>query len=250
MAKWVCITGASSGIGEACARAFAASGYCLILLARRAEQLEKLAQELGAQVEVHTFALDVRDLSSIEAWAKTHVLLLDEVDVLVNNAGLALGREPFFDENPKDWDVMIDTNIKGLLYMTRTLLPAMIARHRGHVVNLGSVAGYWTYPNGAVYAATKYAVRALNESLRLDLNGTGVRVTAISPGMVETEFSQVRFRGDEEKAKAVYQGMTPLTPQDIAECVVWSCERPAHVNIQEMIVFPTDQASVTLVSRR
>jgi 3-hydroxy acid dehydrogenase/malonic semialdehyde reductase len=248
--KTVVITGASSGIGEACARAFAQEGANLVLLARRKDRLERLASELAAQSDVKIFEIDVRDAGSIDAWAKSNSDLLAQVDVLVNNAGLALGREPIYSENPRDWEVMIDTNIKGLLYMTHAVLPFMMTRKTGHIVNLGSVAGHWTYPHGAVYAATKYAVRALNESLRLDLHGTGIRVSSISPGMVETEFSEVRFRGDEAKAKAVYQGMKPLTPADIAECVVWSCNRPPHVNIQEMIVFPTDQASVTLVNRK
>ena len=246
----VLITGASSGIGEACAREFARSGDHLVLIARRNEKLERLAEELQKLTQVHFFKLDVSDSQAVKRWADSQGKLIDGIDILVNNAGLALGRDPLFTEDPKDWDKMIDTNVKGLLYVTHAVLPSMVKRKRGHIVNLGSVAGHWTYANGAVYAATKYAVRALNEAMRLDLNGTGVRVTSISPGMVETEFSDVRFRGDRSKAEAVYQGMTPLSPKDIAECVVWSCQRPAHVNIQEMIIFPTDQASVSLVHRK
>ncbi|MGK5082945.1 SDR family NAD(P)-dependent oxidoreductase [Bdellovibrionota bacterium FG-1] len=248
----VLITGASSGIGEACARGFAAAGFSLVLVARRKKRLDAIAQEIRAKngVEVHCFELDVRSKKAVQAWADVNAEVLKKIDVLVNNAGLASGRSPIQTDDSENWELMIDTNIKGLLYVTRAVLPGFIERGVGHVVNLGSVAGYWTYPQGAVYAATKFAVRALNEGMRQDLNGTGVRVTSIAPGMVETEFSLVRFGGDAEKAKSVYAGMTPLSATDVAEAILWCVQRPKHVNVQEMILFPTDQASVQLVHRK
>jgi serine 3-dehydrogenase len=245
----ILITGASSGIGEACARSFAASGQALLLLARRKERLDRLAKELSSKCEVHVFELDVRDRAAIEKLVKDQSKLFSRVSVLVNNAGLARGLSTFQAGDPADWDTMIDTNIKGLLYMTRAVLPYMIQAREGHVVNLGSVAGFWTYPKGNIYNATKFAVRALTEGLRLDLNGTGIRVTEISPGMVETEFSEVRL-GDAAKAKAVYAGMEPLVAQDIAEAVLWAVQRPSRVNVQEIILYPTDQASPTVVNRK
>ena len=247
----VFITGASAGIGEACARAFAAARHDLVLVARRRDRLEKLAKELSAahEVKVSVFEMDVRDRGSIDSLFQKHRETLSQVEVLINNAGLAMGREPLQDGNPIDWDVMIDTNIKGLLYVTHAFLPQLIKRGHGHIVNMGSAAGHWTYPNGNVYAATKFAVRALTESLRMDIHGSGVRVTEISPGMVETEFSQVRFKGDEVKAKSAYAGFTPLTAKDIAEAILWCVQRPKHVNIQEVVIFPTDQASVGLIRR-
>jgi 3-hydroxy acid dehydrogenase/malonic semialdehyde reductase len=248
----VFITGASAGIGEACARAFAAAKHDLVLVARRKDRLDKLSQELQSEfkVQVHTLECDVRDRKSVEALFQKHPAILKPVDTLINNAGLALGRGGLQDGNPEDWDAMIDTNVKGLLYVTRAFLPQMIAAKKGHVINLGSVAGYWVYPGGNVYCASKYAVRALTEGLRMDLLGTGVRVTEISPGMVETDFSKVRFKGDTEMASAVYQGLTPLTPADIAETILWCAQRPAHVNIQDVVIYPTDQASVGHVFRR
>ena len=245
------ITGASSGIGAACARAFAAQGRALLLVARRAEKLTTLKAELEAKagLEVHALSLDVRDRAAVEAFSKQYGGLLGRVSVLVNNAGLAKGMGPLDQGHLDDWDAMIDTNLKGLLYVTHALLPLMRTRGSGHIVNLGSVAGHEVYPNGNVYCATKHAVRALTQSLRMDLNGSGIRVTEISPGMVETEFSQVRL-GDPAKAKAVYAGMSPLTPQDIAEAIVWRISRPARVNIQELVIYPTDQASPTVIARR
>jgi 3-hydroxy acid dehydrogenase/malonic semialdehyde reductase len=248
----VFITGASSGIGEACARAFAAAKQNLVLAARRKDRLESLRDELvkAHSVKVEVVELDIRDHAAIDELFRARRDVLSEVDVLINNAGLARGREPIQEGKPEDWDVVIDTNLKGLLYMTRAFLPQMMARKDGHVVNLGSAAGHWTYPAGNVYSATKFAVRAITESLRMDLNGSGIRVTEVSPGMVETDFSRVRFDGDEKKAKAIYEGMTPLTAKDIAEAVLWSVQRPKHVNIQEIILFPTDQAGVGMVHRR
>jgi serine 3-dehydrogenase len=247
----ILITGASSGIGAACARAFAQEKRGLVLVARRLERLEELKREIQARwaVEVEVFALDVGDREAVERFARERAELLGRVTTLVNNAGLAKGMGSIDRGDPADWDEMIDTNIKGLLYLTRAILPRLRERGDGHVINLGSVAGHWVYPNGNVYCATKHAVRALTEGLRMDLNGTGVRVTEISPGMVETEFSQVRL-GDAERAKAVYAGMIPLTPEDIAESIVWCANRPARVNIQELVIYPTDQASPTLVTRR
>lgn len=244
----VFISGASSGFGMACARAFAAVGQDLVLVARRKDRLDALAKELsGASVSV--YELDVRDRRAVEAWASREKSVLEGIEVIVNNAGLARGLSTLQEGNVDDWEAMIDTNLKGLLYVTRALLPGLIARGRGHVVNMGSTAGHWAYPSGNVYCATKHAVRALSECLRMDLHGTGVRVTEIAPGMAETEFSEVRL-GDAAKARAVYAGMKPLTAEDVAEAVVWCVGRPAHVNVQELVLFPTDQSSVTMVTQR
>jgi serine 3-dehydrogenase len=246
------ITGASAGIGAACARAFAEAGKDLVLVARREDRLRALAEELRARhkVRVSTFELDVRSREAVDSLVAGNAEVVGSVDVLVNNAGMARGFEGLHEGDPRDWDEMIDTNVKGLLYVTRALLPGMIKRGEGHVINIGSVAGYWVYPKGGVYCATKYAVRALTEGLRQDLHGTGLRVTEVSPGMVETDFSKVRFDGDEKRAAAVYAGTEPLTPEDIAETVLWCASRPKRVNIQEVIVFPTAQSAVGLVQRK
>ena len=247
----ILITGASSGIGKATAEIFAKQKCNLHLIARREDRLKKLAGQLHEQygVDVSYSALDLRSKTAIEKWANEHQALLPTIEVLINNAGLAKGSAPIHQGNPEDWEMMIQTNIMGLLRITRVILPHMVAKKSGHVVNLGSVAGHYTYPNGAVYCSSKFAVRALNEGMRLDLNGTGVRVTAIDPGMVETEFSLVRL-DDAEKAKAVYAGMKPLVAMDIAETISWCVNRPPHVNIQEVIMYPTDQASPMVVSRK
>ncbi len=247
----IIIVGASSGIGAACARAFAAKGKALTLLARRMDKLELLKKELVEKfsAEVHLFSLDVRNRAAFENLIQKNASLFSRCEVLINNAGLAKGMDRFQEGSFEDWETMIDTNVKGLLYGTRLIVPFMIQSKKGHIINLGSVAGRWNYNRGNIYCATKAAVRALNESLRLDLLGTGIRVTEIAPGMVETEFSEVRL-GNSEKAKAVYAGMKPLVAEDIAEAVVWSVERPAHVNIQEMVIYPTDQASPSSVNRR
>ena len=247
----VLITGASAGIGDACARAFAAAGARLVLTARRRERLQALADELrGAHgTECHLLALDVRDAVAVDAALGALPAEWAPIDVLVNNAGLGRGLEPLFTGEPADWDEMVDTNVKGLLYVTRAVTPGMVERRRGHVINLGSVAGHEVYPGGAVYCATKHAVDAITRGLRMDLLGTGVRVSTIDPGMVVTEFSVVRFRGDRERADRIYRGMTPLTAADIAETVLWVATRPPHVNIDEIIIKPTDQASATLVHR-
>jgi NADP-dependent 3-hydroxy acid dehydrogenase YdfG len=246
----VLITGASSGIGAACARAFAEAGAWLILAARRLERLEQLAGELKHMTEIYPIQLNVCERAQIEAALQSLPSEWNAIDVLINNAGLSRGLEPLYTGSIQDWEEMIDTNIKGLLYMTRALVPSMIARGRGHVVNIGSIAGHQTYPGGAVYCATKAAVKALSEGLKMDLLGTPVRVSSVDPGMVETEFSQVRFHGDSERASNVYRGVTPLTPADVAEVVLFCVSRPAHVNISDVIMLATDQASATLVHRR
>ncbi len=244
----VVVTGASSGIGAACAEAFAAVGARLVICARRSDRLRDLAERLPT--EVHPVALDVRDRAAVDAAFAALPTQWRDVDVLVNNAGLAAGLAPLQDGDPDDWDVTIDTNVKGLLYVTRAVVPAMVARGAGHVVNVGSIAGREAYPGGAVYCATKAAVDRITRALRMDLLGTGVRVSTVDPGLVETEFSVVRFAGDRDRADAVYRGMTPLTADDVAEAVVWVADRPAHVQVAEVVLLPTDQASATRVARR
>lgn len=251
MKKTILITGASAGIGEACARAFAAEGHDLVLVARRLERVKALAAALAkaSHVSATALELDVSSRAAVDSFVNANAALLARVNVLVNNAGLAKGFDVMQDASLDDWEAMIDTNVKGLLYMTRALLPGFIKRADGHIVNLGSVAGHIVYPKGNIYCATKFAVHALTQALRLDLNGTGVRVSEISPGMVETDFSKTRM-GDEARAKAVYAGMTPLTGADIADAVAWCVSRPKHINIQEIVLYPTDQASPTVVSRK
>jgi 3-hydroxy acid dehydrogenase/malonic semialdehyde reductase len=247
----VLITGASAGIGEATARAFAAAGARLVLTARRRERLEALAAELSQAhgTECHLLPLDVRDRDAVLSTLGGLPAEWAAIDVLVNNAGLARGTEKVQNGLPAEWDEVLQTNVNGLLYVTRAVTPGMVERGRGHVVNLGSVAGHEVYPGGAVYCATKHAVGAITKGLRMDLLGTGVRVSTVDPGMVETEFSVVRFRGDQERADKVYRGMTPLTAADIADTVLWVATRPPHVNIDEIIIKPTDQASATQVHR-
>ncbi|WP_088892925.1 SDR family oxidoreductase [Leptolyngbya ohadii] len=246
------ITGASSGIGSACAEVFAAHHARLILAARRIDRLEELTTKLKDQYgsDVYLMSLDVRDRSQVESAIASLPEEWKAIDLLVNNAGLSRGLSKFHEGEIQDWEEMIDTNLKGLIYVTRAVLPGMVKRQRGHVINIGSVAGHQAYPNGNVYCATKAAVRSLNESLKLDLLGTPVRVSSVDPGMVETEFSDVRFRGDTERAKKVYQDTVPLTAQDIAEVVLFCATRPPHVNISEVLVMPTAQASPTMVYRR
>lgn len=248
----VLITGASSGIGAATAEAFCKAGAKeVIVTGRRQEQLKQLAEGWANQYDCDVAAVihDVRDRAATESLAQENPHLFD-VDILINNAGLARGTDPMQSGDPADWAEMVDTNVLGLLYMTRQVVPHMVRKSSGHIVNLGSVAGRWVYPGGGVYAATKHAVRALSEGLRMDLHGTGVRVTNIEPGMVETEFSLVRFSGDEVRAKKVYADTRPLLPGDIAETILWCCSRPSHVNIQELVIYPTDQAHVGMVHRR
>ncbi|MFE1744361.1 SDR family oxidoreductase [Coleofasciculus sp. H7-2] len=249
--KIVVITGASSGIGAACAKVFAQAGAKLILVARRQERLQELADELSKfSCQLHLLSLDVRDRASVESAFSSLSNAWSDVDILINNAGLSRGLNKLHEGNIQDWEEMIDTNIKGLLYCTRYLVPGMVNRGKGHVVNLGSIAGHQTYPGGNVYCASKAAVKSLNEGLKQDLLGTPVRVTSVDPGLVETEFSQVRFHGDSDRAQKVYQGLTPLTPEDIADVIFFCVTRPAHVNISEVLLVPTDQATATLVNRR
>jgi len=245
------ITGASSGIGEACAEIFAENGYAVALGARRVERLEQLAARLEQRgaASVFAHALDVREESSVNAFVQAVLDRFGAVDFLINNAGLAAGLDPVVMGEDDDWRAMLDTNVYGLLRMTRRMLPAMIERNRGQIINIGSIAGFQTYANGAVYAATKHAVRAISGALRLELSGTPIRVAEVDPGMVETEFSLVRL-GDEAQAKAVYQGLAPLTGRDIAECVYFAASRPAHVNIDHIIIMPTAQAAVHKVHRQ
>ena len=248
--KTILITGASSGIGAACAKIFAQAGAKLLLVARRQERLEQLAAELSKASSIHLLTLDVGDRSSVESALSTLPDSWSTVDILINNAGLSRGLDKLYEGNFQDWEEMIDTNVKGLLYLTRCVVPGMVSRGRGHVVNLGSVAGRQTYPGGNVYCATKAAVRVISEGLKQDLLGTPVRVSSIDPGMVETEFSQVRFHGDAERAKRVYQGVTPLTPDDIADVIFFCVTRPPHVNISEILLMPTDQAGVMLLNKQ
>lgn len=247
----VLITGASSGIGAACARVCARAGAKLILVARRQEKLEQLADELSKEFATQTYliSLDVSDCPTVESTLSNLPADWSAIDVLINNAGLSRGLDKLQAGSFQDWEEMIDTNIKGLLYFTRLIVPGMISRGKGHVVNLGSTAGHQTYPNGNVYCATKAAVRVISEGLKQDLLGTPVRVSSVDPGLVETEFSQVRFRGDTERAKKVYQGLTPLTPDDVADVVFFCITRPPHVNISEVLLMPTDQAGSMLFNR-
>jgi 3-hydroxy acid dehydrogenase / malonic semialdehyde reductase len=248
----ILITGASSGIGTACARIFAGAGAKLILAARRLERLQQLADTLKKDfsTEIHLLQLDVRDRSAVEEAVSTLPPAWSEIDILINNAGLSRGLDKLHEGSFQDWEDMIDTNIKGLLYLSRYVVPGMVNRDRGHVVNLGSIAGHQTYPGGNVYCATKAAVRAISEGLKQDLLGTRVRVTSVDPGMVETEFSEVRFHGDTERANKVYQGVTPLTADDVADVIFFCVTRSPHVNINEVVLMPVDQASATLVNRR
>ncbi len=247
----VFVTGASSGIGRACAEAFARAGARVLACARRADRLDEVTAALSAGgAEVHGLVLDVRDRAAVDAALAGLDAAWSAIDVLVNNAGLAAGFDPLQSGDPDDWDRMIDTNVKGLLNVTRAVVPGMVERGRGHVVNIGSIAGHETYPRGAVYCATKAAVDRITQGLRLDLLGTGVRVSTVDPGMVETEFSLVRFDGDDARAAEVYRDMTPLSAADVAETVVWVAARPAHVQVAEVVLLPADQASATRVARR
>lgn len=246
MKKTVLITGATSGIGEACARKFAEGGYKLIITARRADKLNALKAELEAQgAEVQTLVFDVRDAAA----AKEAMQQVETVDVLINNAGLALGLEKEYEGNLEDWNVMIDTNVKGLLTMTRLVVPGMVERNLGHVINIGSVAGDAAYAGGNVYCATKAAVKAITDGLRIDVAESAVRVTNIKPGLVETNFSNIRFHGDTERADNVYKGIKPLTGEDIADVAFYAACAPAHVQIAEVLVLATHQASGSVIHR-
>lgn len=251
MAKIALITGASSGIGEACAHLFAQQGYHLILLGRRENLLEKLAHHLTDKyaIEVKKIQADVRDKENINYVLETLPANWKNLEVLINNAGLSQGLDPIDKGDTADWDAMIDTNIKGLLYVSKVVSGWMVAQKKGHIINIGSIAGKEVYPNGNVYCATKHAVDALNKAMRIDLLPHGIKVTGINPGAVETEFSIVRFKGDESRAKKVYDGFEPLVAQDIAEAIWFAVSRPAHVNINDMLIMPTAQANGTILKR-
>jgi NADP-dependent 3-hydroxy acid dehydrogenase YdfG len=251
MAQIALITGATAGIGEACAQVFAQHNYNLIITGRRGERLEILAKELKAQfeIEVLTLTLDVRSKADVESQLSALPKAWKEVDVLINNAGLSQGLDPIHQGDTNDWDTMIDTNIKGLLYVTKVVSNWMVKRQTGHIVNLGSIAAKETYPNGNVYCATKHAVDSLNQAMRIDLLPYNIKVTGIHPGAVETEFSEVRFKGDAERAKKVYQGFEPLVAKDVADTIWFVVSRPAHVNINDLVIMPTAQASVLNIKR-
>ncbi len=249
--KIVMITGATSGIGEGCARKFAMNGHDLILNGRNLEKLTALKNELEEKykVAIHIAPFDVRDRESMLAELDKLPVAFEAIDVLINNAGLVIGVDKEYEGNLEEWDVVIDTNIKGLLSVTRLVVPGMVQRQRGQIINIGSIAGDYAYPGGSVYCATKAAVKMLSDGLRIDLVNTPLRVTNIKPGLVETNFSVTRFRGDHDAADKVYQGLQPLTGDDIADVVYWSSAVPAHMQIAEVLVMPTHQATGTIVSR-
>lgn len=250
--KIVFITGASSGIGKSCAELFAKEKVNLILTARRVERIKTLAKKLEKEFEIKTkcIKLDVRDFHQIKKVINSLENNWKKIDILINNAGLSRGLDKIYEGKKDDWDEMIDTNIKGLAYVTRHVVPLMVKRKKGHIINIGSTAGHEVYPNGNIYAATKFAVKALSQSTRLDVLDKGIKVTSIDPGMVETEFSLVRFRGNKERANNVYKGLKPLSPKDVAEAVLFCATRPTEVNINQIILTPLAQASSTQVYRK
>jgi len=247
----VLITGASSGIGRSCAHAFAEAGARLLLVARRKDRLEAMSAELKKKFHTasHIASLDVRNRHDVDRFFKDLPTDWTTIDILVNNAGLSRGLDKLHEGAVDDWEEMIDTNVKGLLYVSRAVLPGMVKRGHGTVVNIGSIAGHEVYQRGNVYCATKHAVDALTKGMRLDLVETPIRICTVDPGLVQTEFSEVRFRGDQARARAVYQGYTPLSPDDIADAVLYASTRPPHVQVAEIIILPTSQASTTLVHR-
>lgn len=249
--KIVFVTGASSGIGEACARIFARNGSKLLLCARRKERLESLSAELQSVygIETHIFQLDVRDRKEVDKTLDSLPAKWKTIDILINNAGLARGLSKLHEGLIDDWDQMIDTNVKGLLYISRKIIPWMVERQKGDIINIGSIAGHEVYPGGAAYCASKHAVDALTKGMRMDLVGTPLRVCTVDPGLVETEFSVVRFHGDKDRADNVYKGLKPLSGDDIAETVYYCASRPSHIQICEVIMFPTAQRSATIVHR-
>ena len=240
--KTIFITGASSGFGEATARKFSSGGCRLVLLARRREKLIHLVNQLGGENKCQFICADVRDNEEVENALSDLPDAFKSIDVLINNAGLALGLRPAEEASLKDWECMVDTNIKGVIYLTKAILPGMIRRGHGQIINIGSVAGSWPYPGGNVYGGTKAFVQQFSRNLRSDLSGKNIRVTLIEPGMSETEFSLVRFDGNKEKAKAVYNSMKPLSAEDVAETVFWICSMPAHVNVNQIELMPLAQA--------
>jgi len=248
--KTALITGATSGIGRATATLFAENGIKLILCGRRQEKLDEVSKELSTKTEVHTLNFDVRDKKSVFEKLQNLPKKILEIDILINNAGNAHGLDTIQEGNTEDWDAMMDINVKGLLYVTKAILPKMIERKTGHIINIGSTAGKEVYPKGNVYCASKHAVDAINQGMRLDLNGKGIKVGAINPGLVETGFSEVRFKGDSDRADNVYKNFTPLQPEDIADVIWFAVTRPAHVNIADLTVMCLDQASSTIVNKK
>jgi 3-hydroxy acid dehydrogenase/malonic semialdehyde reductase len=247
--KTALITGATSGIGRATARLFAKNGVRLIICGRRQDRLDTLALELQKHTEVLILNFDVRNKVRVFEMIASLSEAFSKIDILINNAGNAHGLDTFQDGSLDDWDAMIDINVKGLLYVSKAVIPKMIARKSGHIINIGSTAGKEVYPKGNVYCASKHAVDAINQGMRLDLNGMGIKVGAINPGLVETEFSEVRFKNDNERAEKVYQGFTPLKPEDIADIIWFAVTRPPHVNIADLTVMCLDQASSTIVNK-
>lgn len=247
--KTAFITGATSGIGMATAKLFAKNGIKVILCGRREERLKELSEELSEMTEVYTLNFDIRNKEAVFFAIASLPKEFSEIDMLINNAGNAYGMDSIEQGNTDDWDAMLDINVKGLLYVSRAILPKMIERERGHIINIGSTAGKEVYPKGNVYCASKHAVDAINQGMRMDLNGKGIKVGAINPGLVETEFSEVRFKGDHERAEKVYQGYSPLKPQDIADIIWFAVTRPPHVNIADLTVMCLDQASSTIVNK-
>ena len=248
--KTALITGASSGIGMATAKIFAKNGINLILCGRRQERLDTLKDELNSLCNIHILNFDVRNKKDVFLKIKSLPKVFSTIDILINNAGNAHGLDKIQDGNVEDWDAMIDINVKGLLYVSKAVLPTMLLSQSGHIINIGSTAGKEVYPKGNVYCASKYAVNAINQGMRIDLNGKGIKVGAINPGMVATEFSEVRFKGDTKKATKIYQGFTPLQAKDIAEIIWFTVTRPAHVNIADLTVMALDQASSTIVNKK
>ena len=249
MNKTALVTGATSGIGRATARILAKNNYKIILCGRREDRLTALEKELSEYTEIHTLSFDVRDKKAVFENINSLPEAFSKIDVLINNAGNAHGLDPIQTGDLDDWDAMIDINVKGLLYVSKAIIPQMMERKSGHIINIGSIAGKEVYPNGNVYCASKHAVDALNQSMRMDLNPYGIRVGAIHPGMVETEFSEVRFKGDTERASTVYKDIKALQAEDIADIIYFVVSRPSHVNIGDLVVFPTAQASATIVNR-
>ena len=247
--KTALITGATSGIGRATAIRFAREGIKLILCGRRKDRLEELKTQLSVETEVHILNFDVRDRSEVLDKIKSLPEEFSKIDILVNNAGNAHGLDPIQSGNIDDWDAMIDINVKGLLYVSKAVIPGMLEQQAGHIINIGSTAGKEVYPNGNVYCASKHAVDAINQGMRIDLNGEGIRVGAINPGLTQTEFSDVRFKGDAEKADKVYQGFKALQAEDIADIIHFVVTRPYHVNIADLVVMPTAQANSTIVDK-
>lgn len=250
MKKTVLITGATSGIGRATARLLAQNGYRLVICGRREDRLAELQDEFAELTDVQTLNFDVRNKKAVAKAIKSLPADFLNIDVLINNAGNAHGLDPIENGDVDDWDAMIDINVKGLLYVSKEIIPGMVARKSGHIINIGSIAGKEVYQNGNIYCATKHAVDAINQGMRMDLNQYGIRVGAINPGMVDTEFSEVRFKGDRERAENVYKGLEPLHAEDIADIIHFVISRPYHVNIADLLVLPTAQASATIVNKK